>query len=395
MVTTISSVIFCLTKIFIDFCMSWYSTTLPVVQKKIINPGFLNYLLLEYGTSSRFRKAEIKNITQLDIQVPSSNCNNTILKIDWVNPTQMPSTIFVKASGAAFATRWFCNVIGVWELECNFIRNFYEDFPVRLPEVYAVVNKRSRFVLLQENLQEDSSVELFTNGDMVNGCSLDVAENCLAALAQMHARFNNLSRDEQEKKLTFSSHPFLSSKIAPITYSINMAAIDLCCKRFPGHFSEAVTEMYFKAMQHWAELLTWWYQGQLTLIHGDSHLGNIFLYGKKVGLLDFQAAQWGKGVRDVQYFLINSLPESVLIDNEQKLLNYYLERLAANGMDLSFDVAWEQYRAYSFQTLMTNAVSIGLGALTEKDQVIEVLLGRSISACERLDFKSWLDDIIK
>lgn len=394
MMAVIASTVSSVVKIIIDACLSWHPTTLPLAPEKIIRTDYLNQLLQEHGASPRARGAKIRSLNKLDIQVPSSNCNNFILELDWLDPGQMPSTAFIKIPCSEFTTRWFCNVIRVWELECNFLRHFAKDFPVRLPEVYAIASQRSRFILLQENLQADPTVELFTNKDMVMGCSLDIAKNCLTAFAKVHARYNDLSREEQESKLPYVSHPFLSPTIAPITRAINKAAIDPCRKKAAESFPESVADTYRLAMQHWDELLQWWYQGPLTLIHGDSHLGNIFAHGNEVGLFDFQAAQWGKGIRDVQYFLIDSLPESVLADNEQQLLAYYLEQCAAHGLELDFDEAWEQYRAYSFQTLMTNVVSLGLGALTEKDRVIEVLLRRSVAACERLEFRAWLEDLI-
>ena len=32
-----------------------------------------------------------------------------------------------------------------------------------------------------------------------------------------------------------------------------------------------------------------------VLIHGDSHLRNLFVTGDRMGMLDWQAAQWAKG----------------------------------------------------------------------------------------------------
>jgi hypothetical protein len=108
-------------------------------------------------------------------------------------------------------------------------------------------------------------------------------------------------------------------------------------------------------------------------------------------MIDFQAAQWGKGVRDVQYFLINSVPEPVLAEYEKEWLQFYLDELQANGVKLSFAESWEQYRGFSFQTLMTMVVSIGLGPLTEKDTVMETMLERAVAAIDRLEFSTWLD----
>jgi len=130
------------------------------------------------------------------------------------------------------------------------------------------------------------------------------------------------------------------------------------------------------------------------LIHGDSHLGNFFVSGDEMGMLDWQAAQWGKGIRDVQYMLIDSLPAEVLAAHEEELVRFYLSALAANGVTLGFDEAWEQYRAYSFQTFMTIVVSLGLGAMTERQDVMEEILARSIAAVERLRFGEWLDRLV-
>jgi aminoglycoside/choline kinase family phosphotransferase len=147
-------------------------------------------------------------------------------------------------------------------------------------------------------------------------------------------------------------------------------------------------------MDHWDELLAWWYEGPLTLLHGDSHLGNFFVEGDEMGMIDFQAAHWGKGIRDVQYFLIDSLPVDMLAVNEHALVRFYTEQLAEQGVQLSFDTAWEQYRAYSFQTLMTIVVSLGLGPLTEGDVLMSEITRRAVAACERVDFRGWLEQTI-
>ena len=50
-----------------------------------------------------------------------------------------------------------------------------------------------------------------------------------------------------------------------------------------------------------------WARPPLTLIHGDAHAGNLFFDGPEVGFLDWQVVQRGQGMRDVSYFLGNSL----------------------------------------------------------------------------------------
>ena len=84
--------------------------------------------------------------------------------------------------------------------------------------------------------------------------------------------------------------------------------------------------------------MDFWYRGPLTLVHGDSHLANCFEYatpaGPRMGMLDFQAVHWSKGIRDVQYFLIHSLEPEVLAAHEDALIDHYLAELARFGVTL-------------------------------------------------------------
>jgi aminoglycoside phosphotransferase (APT) family kinase protein len=154
-----------------------------------------------------------------------------------------------------------------------------------------------------------------------------------------------------------------------------------------------MVELYQHALTKYDALMDYWYREPLTLIHGDSHLGNFFVTGDRMGMLDWQAVQWAKGIRDVQYFLINSLREEVLAANERELIEHYVAELASHGVTLETEEAWAQYRAYSFQTLMTSVVSLGTASMTDMDEVLEVILARSVAAIRRTDFAGWLDSL--
>ena len=53
----------------------------------------------------------------------------------------------------------------------------------------------------------------------------------------------------------------------------------------------------------------------------------------------------------------------------------------------------EQYRAFSFQTLMVGLVSMGLGTLTERAETVRTVLRREVAAIRRLRFAEWLDGL--
>lgn len=110
-----------------------------------------------------------------------------------------------------------------------------------------------------------------------------------------------------------------------------------------------------------------------------------------MGMIDFQGMHWSHGMRDVQYFLVNSLDPDRLAVHESELIDGYLEALARRGVRLDAEAARERYRAHSFETLMVAVVSLGLGALTEREATLRTILARSVAAIDRLGFGQWLE----
>ena len=113
-------------------------------------------------------------------------------------------------------------------------------------------------------------------------------------------------------------------------------------------------------------------------------------------MLDWQAAHWGKGIRDVQYFLIDSLPAQTLATHGRALVEYYVQRRAHHGAAIDAEQAWQEYRSFTFHTLMTIVVSIGFGALNEQQDALMVeVLRRAVAAVERVDYAGWLRDFLR
>ncbi len=384
----------------LDAILTPFGKAMPLNVDDVQTPIFINQLLQQHGLNELGQAGHITDVAPLDIACPSSNCINRVIALSWQRKLaaqshiELPNSLFIKLPAREVSTRLFMNLFGSWQLECDFYRQFSGDFPVRIPKVYAAANQRSRFILLQENLQADANVTLFTNIDMMTGPSLGRAKQCLTTFARIHSTYAHLSQTEREARLPIANHPFLSPIMRELGRVINTRAGKVCLNKYPDLFPADVASVHLLAMQHWDRLLAWWFREPLTLIHGDSHIGNFFVSGDELGMLDWQAAHWGKGIRDVQYFLINSLPSHILAEHEQMLLEHYIQALAENEIELSFDEAWEQYRAFSFHTLLTIVTSLALGALIEKDLVMKEVLQRAVAAVKRVHFDMWLDEFI-
>jgi hypothetical protein len=119
-----------------------------------------------------------------------------------------------------------------------------------------------------------------------------------------------------------------------------------------------------------------------AVIHGDTHVGNVFLDGDhRPALTDWQLVQHGHWSIDVGYHIASALEPDERAGAERDLLAHYLDQLRSDGVDApTFDEAWLEYRrgvAYGFY----------LWAITlfVQPDIIEALLHRLGTAAHDLD----------
>lgn len=371
-------------------------SSLPYLPDTVCRPEVFNNLLREGAVRPWPRPPAITKVHRQDVASVSSNCHNLVLSLEQAGPALLPDSVFVKLPMESMLTRWFMGIIRSWRLESHFFRHVAAELPIRTPATYATAWRGSRFYLVQENLHQDSSVSLFTNPDMAEGPPLEVVRRCIDTFARLHTCHYGLDARSREAILPLTYHPFLSPDLAPVSRSLNRFALGPAMKKQPAAIPAHIAAAYRQSMAHWNKLLQHWFSGPLSLLHGDSHLGNFFVSGDGMGMLDWQAAHWGKGIRDVQYFLIDSLPQSVLAANERDLVSYYVERRAYHGAPLDEEQTWQDYRCFTFHTLFTITVAVGFGALNEEqDALMARILRRAVAACDRVDYPGWLADFLR
>ena len=381
-----------------------FGRSLPCSRESIADAKTLNSLLDDYPPEVGRRLPEIIAARLPGVDFESSNCINFLVDVEFdqtigiADPVHdTPRTLYAKIPCKETATRSFANTLGFWPLEVLFCQRLAHQIPLRVPKVYAAAKRGSRFILLLENLHETPGVKLFINRDMAAGTTPEQAERVLASFAEMHAHFEGKTEAEREALLPGEYNAYTAPKWKRVTRALNASALAPAQKAAPDLISPRLVETCRLALDRWDAVLDAWYEGPLTLAHGDSHLGNCFEYptetGPKVGMIDFQAVHWSKGMRDVQYFLINSLDSEVLAENEDALIRGYCAELERHGVTLSFDEAFEQYRAFSYQTLMVGVVPLGLSSLTERSETVLAVTKRGAAAVERLGLREWIEGL--
>jgi aminoglycoside/choline kinase family phosphotransferase len=374
---------------------------LPRTPEQLARPEVVNHLLRNHTPAGETPLPPVRGVRLPGVAFESSNCQNFLIEIEFdanaPDEKALPGTAYVKLPCAELATRAFANAVGFWEVEAAFCERIASRVPIRVPRVYAVARRGSRFVLLLEDLRALPGIRLFLNRDMAAGTSAERARMCLRTFAELHAAFWGWTQEQRDHLVPARLHTYLGPGGREMTRALNVAAIAPAHRAAPDVFTKDHASLFRQATEKWDRLIETWYDGPLTLVHGDSHLANCFEYdspdGPRMGMLDFQGMHWCKGIRDVQYFLINSLEPELLTRHEGELIDTYVAALADRGVALDPEAARDQYRAFSFQTLMVAVTSIGLGSLTERDATVRTVLRRSVAAIDRLGFGDWLEDL--
>ena len=387
-----------LAKIAGDAVGDLFGASLPVTKETLATPAALDALFREAAPEGGAPLPKVISSSLPGVDFESSNCVNFLIDLEFAETgDDLPKTVYAKLPCEEIGTRSFANTLGFWSLETLFCQKIAHHIPIRVPRVYAATERGARFVLLLENLHEIPGAELFINRDMAAGTTPERAERVLRSFAEMHAHFWGWSEARREALLPNEYNTFTAPRARGVTRALNGSALTPAHRAAPDLVPERLVETCRLALDRWDAVLEGWYGGPLTLVHGDSHLGNCFEYpaedGPRVGMIDFQAVHWSKGMRDVQYFLINSLEPDVLEANEDALIRGYCDALASHGVTLSFEEAFEQYRAFSYQTLMVGVVPLGLSALTERNETVLTVTRRGAAAVERLGFREWVEGL--
>jgi aminoglycoside phosphotransferase (APT) family kinase protein len=110
--------------------------------------------------------------------------------------------------------------------------------------------------------------------------------------------------------------------------------------------------------------------GPMTLLHGDSHLGNTYsMPDGSSGLLDWQVVWQGPGLREVTYWMIAGLDPDVRRTYERELLARYLDGLRSGGVSdvPTLDAAYQRYRLFAAEAWDATAMTIAWPGLQAQE----------------------------
>ena len=232
---------------------------------------------------------------------------------------------------------------GMGHREARFYADLAHGLDIRVPAVHAALTDDSGlFAILLEDLV-DSGCRV---SDGTWGISADGAAQLIEDLAAMHVRFEDPARRAAEA-------PWVTVNRPNPVYGQRMLrhGVDHHRDRLSDDFV-AVAEL---CIGHHSELQRLWHEGPQTIIHGDTHIGNVFVDGDRVGVLDWGIINVNTPMREIAYLLTMAMNAEDRRAAEVDLLHHYLGlRRAAGVAEIGFDEAWAAYRVQAAYNVLAS-----------------------------------------
>jgi aminoglycoside phosphotransferase (APT) family kinase protein len=306
-------------------------------------------------------------------------------RIGLTGASDLPATVFVKLQPFTEEQRKFLRQIGLGVAEARLYANVGKELPVRVPQVYHTDfdGDDGSFVMVLEDLQAAGCVFPSPSDDDIQA----VAVSLMDELATLHAAFLGGDLAWLPTPSGMKRKP-VDSEMANRRAQFIVSALDQFAEDMPSVFRR-LGELY--AMRS-LDVIGLFSEGERTLIHGDTHSGNLFVDAGRTGFYDWAVAGRGPGMRDVAYFLCNSLPVEARRAEEASLIARYRCALAARGVVLAERTAIEQYRLFSVYSWIAAASTAAMGSQWQPIDVSRAAMVSTTQAIDDLDAVGLLEE---
>jgi Ser/Thr protein kinase RdoA (MazF antagonist) len=288
----------------------------------------------------------------------------------------VPESVFVKIAAKTAATRLMGELGRLGHTEVRFYTQLAPQLS-GVPSAYGAAFDpwTGRYLLVLEDLPAQAC----EFPDTLHPLSPDHASLIVELLAQLHATFwDRLPRDGR------GPLGWLYTPSGDVTSLLTGSLMKTSIKRLAGRTTIPVDNGRFIA-DNYRAVAALIDTPPHTVMHGDAHPGNMYFYGGKAGLLDWQAVRRGHPSRELAYTLITSLTPEDRRATQHDLLDEYRRALAAaGGPDLDRDDLWLRYRQGALYGYVAPLITAGMGGMQVEDIAMEGVR-RGVAALDDLE----------
>jgi hypothetical protein len=293
----------------------------------------------------------------------------------------LPANLFVKSTPLSAKNRTMVATLGMAINEARFYNQAAAELEGVTPHAwYARAGVGARFLIVLDDIVAAGGRPYA----LADECDLAHAHGLVDAFAALHTRFWESPRfaDELSWVRTWSSRTGYG--VLKLFYSHGRRG---ALRRDRPEVTPAVRDVAEALDRHAEPYYREFESGPLTLLHGDSHLGNTFAWPDgRSGLLDWQVSWRGPGLREVAYWMTTGLEPELRRAHEKELIARYLDGLRAGGVDdvPSGDAAFDQYRIFAAEAWDATAMTVNWPGLQAQENT-DAAFRRACAAVDDLE----------
>lgn len=292
----------------------------------------------------------------------------------------LPQHVFIKLAPVRPAERLLNRYMALAQTEAEIYRRLTTELGDLIPKAYGAQSdpKSSRAIVIMEDLTDRDARFLSVEA----GCAAADALAIAAAFGDLHRNFWMSDRLRTGDLIDLSPKGSRSTSRGPRSWPL--------LRMIPRRFHDVIpadvrAQTAILVEQRWsiAKLIN---SGPHTLIHGDTHAGNICVIGDRPLLFDWQVASCGPVVKDLAYFACTSLDTETRRAIEARLVETYVAHLNGDGIErVSFAQAWDAFRMYAFTAYVAAGVTSVFGRRLQSEETTRAGLRRAVQAMSDLD----------
>lgn len=290
-------------------------------------------------------------------------------KLNWNDAGQaagLPGSVFIKATPAHPYLRETLAMLHMAEAEVRFYNQLRDEIPHLAPQAfYARSWSGGRFILVMETLEDRGLKPYWMHHD----CTFEHGKAVLEALAELHARYWESPRFETDlawvrpRTLKFGAiwheASFVEARRAYLETDLGQSLPD------------DIRDLHALWSNCFRDVYAWWDTQPMTLIHGDSHLGNTFAYPDgKAGMFDWQVIFRAPSMREVAYFILSALTHEQRAAYEDDLIAAYLSALRSHGVAIDDAHARRLYALFLLDSWDAHMKTYTRGGYGHADEAI-------------------------
>lgn len=303
-------------------------------------------------------------------------------RLEVAGDPRLPDRAFVKLAPVRPAERVFNRMMNLARNEASAYRLLGDDLADAVPRVYGTAARGGRAVVVLEDLADRDARFPALRVGATAAEALAIAR----LLGSVHGRF----WDRLHEFPVFAGSR--STRLGPHSWHL--------LRTIPSEFGDIVTPaVRAQAMRlierRWdiAALLR---REPASLLHGDTHLGNICFVGQQPLLFDWQMAAVGPAVKDLAYFACTSIDVDTRRRIDTDLVHAYVEALNGDGVQrLTAEQAWRGYRLFAFTAFVAAGVTAAFGKRLQGAATTRAGLHRAVEAMTDLDSLEILESLLR